>query len=82
MFGSHCLKTHSQTQETITLSSGDSEFYGIVRAATMGVGIKSLFGDLGLEIEVQVNTDPSAARAFHRGEVLGELDTRRRESYG
>ncbi len=57
MFGSHCLKTYSQRQDTIALSSRESEFYGIAKAATMGVGIKSLFGDLGLEIEVQVYTD-------------------------
>ncbi len=61
-FGSHCLKTYSQTQDTIALSSGESEFYGIVKAATMGLGMKSLFGDLGLEIGVQVNTDTSVAR--------------------
>ncbi len=74
MFGSHCFKTHSQsqatvpnqsqTQDTLQASSGESEFYGIVKAATMGVGIESLFGDLGLEIEVQVNTDWSAARSI------------------
>ncbi len=51
-------------QDTIELSSGESEFYGIVKAATMGVGIKSFFGDLFLEIEVQVNTDPTAARSI------------------
>ena len=47
MFGSRCLKTYSQTQETIAESSGDSEFCGIVKAATMGIGIKSMFKDLG-----------------------------------
>ena len=62
MFGSHCLKTYSQTQETIALSSGESEFYGIVKAATMGIGIKSMFKDLGLEVEIEVNTDSSASR--------------------
>jgi hypothetical protein len=44
----------------------------------MGVGIKSLFGGLGLEIEVQVNTDSSAARSMSsRREVLGEFDASR-----
>jgi hypothetical protein len=64
MLGSQCLKTYSQTQDTIPLSSGESEFYGIVKAATMGVGIKSLFGDLGSQIEVHVNTDSSTARSI------------------
>ncbi len=64
MFGSHCLKRHSQTQETIAPPSGESEFYGIVKAATMGIGIKSILKDLGLEVEVQVHTDLSPARSI------------------
>ena len=64
MLGSHCIKTYSQTQDTLSLSSGESEFYGIVKAATMGIGIKSLMGDLGLHVEVQGTTDPSAARSI------------------
>jgi hypothetical protein len=68
-FGTHCLKTHSQTQETIAVSSGESEFYGIAKAATMGIGIKSSFKDLGLKVEIQVKTDSSTAISisFRRG---------------
>ncbi len=35
VFGKHCIKTYSQTQETVALSSGESEFYGIAKVATM-----------------------------------------------
>ncbi len=45
------------------MSSGESEFYGIVKAATRGIGIKSLMEDLGLHVEVQVNADSSATRS-------------------
>ena len=48
MLGSYCIKTYSQTQETIALSSGESEFYGIVKAATMGLGMKGLLEDIGI----------------------------------
>ena len=44
MFGSYCLKTYSQTQETIASSS---EFYGIVKGATMGIDINSVLKDSG-----------------------------------
>ena len=69
MFGKHCVKTRSQTQETVALSSGESEFTGIVKAATMGLGMKGLMADLGLKAEVQVNMDSSAVRriASRRG---------------
>ncbi len=59
--GSHCVKTHSRTQEAVALSSGESEWYGIAKAARMGLGMKGLLKDLGVEVGVQVNTDSSAA---------------------
>ena len=33
MLGEHILKTYSSAQPTISLSSGEAEFYGVVRAA-------------------------------------------------
>ncbi len=73
MFDSHCLKTYSQTQDTIALSSGESEFYGIAKAATMGIGIKSMRRDLGLELEYQVNTDSSATRSISSRRGAGRV---------
>ncbi len=35
-----------------------------MKVATTGTGIKSLFGDLGLEMQSQVNTDSSTARSI------------------
>ena len=64
MLGAHCIKTYSQTQETIALSSGESEFYGIVKAVAMGLGMKGLMADLGVEVGVQVSTDSRAAKSI------------------
>ncbi len=36
----------------------------MVKAATIGLGLKGLMADLGLEMEVQVNTDSSAAKSM------------------
>ncbi len=73
MFVSYRLKTHSQTQEPIALSSGVSEFYGIVKAATIRIGIKSTFKHLGWEVEVQVNTNSSAARSISSRRGAGRV---------
>ncbi len=75
MFGSHCIKTHSRTQETIALSSGESEFYGIVKAAAMGLGVKALMEDLGVEVEVlvQVNAGSSAAESMTATKGAGRV---------
>ena len=84
MFRSHCIKTYSQTQETIALSSGESEFYGIAKAAAMGLGMKGLMVDFGVGVEVQVNTDSSAAKviAARRGAGRRELLVRDRVAKG
>ena len=36
LLGQHILKTYSSTQPTISLSSGEAEFYGVVNAAGAG----------------------------------------------
>ncbi len=64
VFGNHCVKTYSHTQEMIALSSGESEFYGIVKAAAIGLGMKGLLEDLGVGAGVQVNTDSCAAKSI------------------
>ena len=73
MFGGHCIKTYSQTQETIALSSGESEFYGIVKAASVGLGMKSLLEDLGASVKVRVNTDSSAAKSISSRKGAGRV---------
>ena len=61
LLGSYILKTWSSTQPTISLSSGEAEFYGVVRASGAALGQQSLFRDLGVGLEVCVWTDSSAA---------------------
>ena len=42
MLGQHLIKSWSSTQSDISLSSGEAEFYGVVKAAGMGLGYGSL----------------------------------------
>ncbi len=70
MIGNHCIKTYSQTQETVALSSGELEFYGIVKAATMCLGMKGLIADL--EMKVQITRSRVQPSALHHEEELGE----------
>ena len=64
MIGSHCIKTYSSTQDIIALSSGEAEFYGIVKAGSHGLGVVGIFRDLGLEFGLQINTDSVAAKSI------------------
>ena len=54
MLGSHTLKTWSSTQPSVTLSSGEAEFYGVVRAAGAALGHQSLLRDLDCEVPARV----------------------------
>ena len=42
MRDAHCLKVSSHTQSTISLGSGESEYYGIVKCAAIGLGARSM----------------------------------------
>ena len=73
MLGSHCLKSWSSTQPSVSLSSGEAEFYGLVKASGIGLGFKSLMKDLGLELPCRVWTDSAAAMGIVGRQGLGKL---------
>ena len=73
MVGAHAVKTWSSTQPQVSLSSGEAEFYGTVRASGMGLGFQSLLRDLGCELKVRVWTDSSAAIGICTRQGLGKL---------
>ena len=73
MVGRHIIKTWSATQACVALSSGEAEFYGVVRAAGVALGHKSLMADLGLKIPARVWTDSSAAIGICGRQGLGKL---------
>jgi hypothetical protein len=73
MIGSHVIKTWSSTLPSVSLSSGEAEFYGVVKAAGMGLGYRSLLADLGVELPVRVWTDSSAAIGVCSRQGLGKL---------
>ena len=73
MIGSHVIRTWSSTQPSVTLSSGEAEFYGLVKAAGAGLGHQSIMQDFGLKTPVRVWTDSSAAIGISTRSGLGKL---------
>lgn len=74
MFGEHALKHWSSTQSLISLSSGEAEYYGCVRAGSQGLGIKSMLGDLGVKGKrLRIKTDASVARSLASRRGLGGI---------
>ena len=73
MIGRHVIRTWSSTQPSVTLSSGEAEFYGLVKAAGAGLGHQSIMRDFGLTVPVRVWTDSSAALGISTRSGLSKL---------
>ena len=58
------IKTWSSTQSVAALSSGEAEYYALVKAAAEGLGIQSLAKDLGWDFKVRIWVDATAARGI------------------
>ena len=72
MLGSHCVKHSSNVQSTISLSSGESEFYAIVRAGNIGLSLQAMLEDWGLKVGLRIRSDSSAARGTTQRQGLGQ----------
>ena len=73
MLGRHTIKHWSSTQPNVALSSGEAEFYGVVRGAGHGLGYQALLADLGIAVPLRVWTDSSAALGICSRQGLGKL---------
>ena len=61
--GTHVICSWSRTQAVTALSSGEAEYYALVKAASESIGIKRMMQDFGHRREdtVEIKTDASAA---------------------
>ena len=71
--GEHCIRAWSSNQTVIALSSGEAEFYGIVKGASNALGATGVLKDFGVNITVGVNTDSSAAKSIANRRGLGKV---------
>ena len=62
MHGEHVIKSWSTNQATIVLSSGEAEYYGMVKGSSQALGLKVIADDIGVSFAgpIQINTDASA----------------------
>ena len=73
MMGGHVVKHWSTTQKVIALSSGEAGLSGVFQGACEGLGIQSLLIDLGVERELGLKADSSAAIGICRRLGLGKV---------
>jgi len=73
MLGDGVMKTWSNTQSTIAQSSGEAEYYALVRAAAEGLGMQSIMQDLGWKVRIRLWVDSSAAKSISSRIGLGRV---------
>ena len=73
MLGQHLIKSWSTTQVPISLSSGEAEFYGVVKASSVALGYQAMMEDLGLRLAVRAWTDSTATMGICGRRGLGKL---------
>eukprot|EP00438_Fugacium_kawagutii_P000480 Skav216940 [mRNA] locus=scaffold3396:50058:57739:+ [translate_table: standard] len=71
MLGMHTVKHSSTLQSTVSLSSGESEFYALVKAGAAGLGLKAMLEEWKVPVELILYSDSSAARGIISRKGLG-----------
>ena len=71
--GTHCLKSWSATQRSVTLSSGEAELVAAVRTSTETIGLSQLYHDWGVTLEGNIMVDSSAAISVAERQGCGKL---------
>ena len=72
LYGTHNLKHSSNIQSTISLSTGESEYYALIKGGSVGLGLQSLLQDFGLSVRVVVESDSNAAKGTVNRQGLGK----------
>ena len=73
MHGSHLVKSWSITQAVIALSSGEAEYYAMVKGGCVGIGMQSIMSDLEVKADIEISTDASAAKGIASRTGLGKV---------
>ena len=73
MLGTHLLTCWSSTQAGVAMSTGEDEFYGAVKGASIGLGMKALYRHIGYTMPLWLWTDSSAAVGICSRQGLGKL---------
>ena len=63
-YGSHMIDCSDAKQSLVALSSGEAEFYGIVRFVATSNQTSQILEQIGMQLEVTIASDSSAARGI------------------
>ena len=70
--GTHCVKATSNLQASARLNVGETEYYALVHGAVHGLGLQSYLKDLGLHLDLVIESDSTSAKSFASRQGLGK----------
>ena len=73
LWGGRFVKAWSKTMDILALSSGESELGGVVKACTEGMGLQAVLRDFGINVNVKILSDATAAIGMVRRMGLGRV---------
>ena len=62
--GGHLIEASTSTQQVVSLSTAEIEFYGIVHGLASGIQLRKAFVQFGFSVRLQVLSDSSAAPGY------------------
>lgn len=72
-WGDFLISAYSRTQSVIALSSPEAEYIGCCAVAAEMLYIKSLLADMGFDLDLEISTDATGARAIASRQGVGRI---------
>ena len=72
--GGHLIESSTSTQQVVSLSTAESEFYGVVRGAASGIQFQEIFVQSGLLVRCWVLSDTSMTWSMTARIGSGQVD--------
>ena len=73
LHGGHLLQHWSRTQQVVSLSSAEAELHGLCKCASESLSVKNMTRELGMNLELRLRTDSSAARGIIQRQGCGKV---------
>ncbi|CAK0823033.1 unnamed protein product [Prorocentrum cordatum] len=73
MVGKHWIRNSSTTQGFNALSTGEAEFHALVNGGSIGLGLKTLAKDMGVDLEIVLKCDASAGKGIAERRGVGRV---------
>ena len=64
LIGNHLIQHDSSTQQNVALSSAEAELNSATKMISEGLGVKHMLEDIGIELDLEVSLDSSAAKGI------------------